>query len=131
MTAISRDVPISKGKLWASRVLAALPVMLLLFSGAVKFTTSPEVVAANTRLGWSMDLAPMLGVLELSLTLLYLIPRTSVLGAILLTGHLGGATATHIRIGDPFYFPLLTGVLLWASLYLREPRLSELVPVRR
>ena len=72
-----------------------------------------------------------LGVIEITCTVLYLIPRTSMLGAVLLTGYLGSATATHMRIGDAWIIPVLLGVLLWLSLFLREPRLRQLLPIRR
>jgi hypothetical protein len=91
-------------------------------------------VEAMAHLGWSLSLLPVLGIVLLVCTALYVIPITSVLGAILLTGYLGGAVATHLRGGDPLFshvlFPTYLGVLLWGGLYLREPRLRALIPLR-
>ena len=89
------------------------------------------VVEGFTHLGIPDRLALGLGVLELACTVIYLIPRTAVLGAILLTGYLGGAILTHLRVGDPVIMPAVLGVLVWGGLFLREPRLRELIPLRR
>ncbi len=124
------NAPTSKWLLWGSYVISALPVLLLLFSASGKFF-KPEGMEANiTPLGWRMDQMVTLGIIELACTALYLIPRTSIFGAILLTAYLGGATAAHVRIGDPFFIPVVVGALLWLGLYLREPRLRALVPIR-
>jgi len=119
---------VSKKRLWAGRVLSALPVLLLVFSAAMKFVKPAAVVEGVTRLGYPESLILGIGILELACTVVYLIPRTSILGAILLTGYLGGATATHVRVGDPFIAPVLLGVLVWGGLYLRDDRLRALVP---
>jgi uncharacterized membrane protein YphA (DoxX/SURF4 family) len=121
---------VSKKMQWAGRIVSALPVLGLIFSGIMKFTNAEDLVKEFTRLGWSAGLAPALGITELACTALYVIPRTSVLGAILLTGYLGGATATHVRISDPFVAPIVMGVLVWLGLYLRDPRLRALIPLR-
>jgi hypothetical protein len=90
-----------------------------------------KVVEGFKDLGWDANLALALAILELSCTAIYVIPRTSVLGAILLTGYLGGATATHVRISDPsFAAPIVLGVLVWLGLYLRDARLRALLPLR-
>jgi hypothetical protein len=124
--------PVSKGALWAGRVLSALPVLLLLFSAAMKFARPPEVMKGFAEMGYPERLAVPLGVVELTCTLLYVLPPTAVLGAVLLTGYLGGATATHLRIGQQqFVMPALLGVVAWLGLFLREPRLRALIPVRR
>ena len=126
--------PPSKAMLWTGRVISALPVLGLLFSAAMKFTTSPDLTKGMEHLGWPMNLAVTLGIIELTCTIFYAIPRTSVLGAILLTGYLGGAVATHVRVGDPpaqFIAPIILGVLVWLGLFLREPRLWALLPWRR
>ena len=115
----------------AGYVVSALPVLLLLFSGVMKLVKPAEVVEGFGKLGWDESLALGLGILELACTVIYVIPRTSVLGAILLTGYLGGATATHVRIGDQFFGPVILGVLVWGGLYLRDPRLRALLPLRR
>src|SRR2546428_1298914 len=122
---------VSKKSLWAGWVISALPVLVLLFSGSMKFTNSPTLVEGMTHLGYPQRLALGLGIVEITCTVLYLIPQTAVLGAILLTGYLGGATATQVRVGDPFYMPVVLGVLVWLGLFLREPRLGALLPLRR
>jgi hypothetical protein len=123
--------PVSKKALWTGRVMSALPVLALLLSGCLKFSTSPQMTEGFAHLGWPMNLASTLGVIELGCTVLYLIPLTSILGAILLTGYLGGAIATCVRIGDPWYMQLVLGVLIWGGLYLRDSRLRALIPLRR
>ena len=119
-----------KRMLWAGYVMSALPVLMLLFSAVLKLVKPPSVVEGFTHLGYDESLSLGLGLVELACTLLYLIPRTSVLGSILLTGYLGGATATHLRIGEPFHMAVLLGVLLWGGLYLRDERLRQLIPMR-
>jgi DoxX-like family len=120
-----------KKMLWISYVLSALPALLLLFSGAMKLIGPPSVVEGFAHLGYDQGVALGIGIVELLCTVLYLIPRTSVLGAILLTGYLGGATATHLRIGEPFYAAVLLGVLVWGGLFLRDERLRVLIPLRK
>ena len=97
-------------------------------SGIPKFIDWPGKAEMMDHLGISLALLPTLGVLEIAVTVLYLIPRTSFLGAILLTGYLGGAIATHVRIGDPFIGPIILGVMIWLGLYLRDARLRALIP---
>jgi len=124
--------PISKPVLWIGRVLTCLPALLLLFSGAMKLMPiSPEISKEFDRLGWPTSLALPLAIVEITSTLLYLLPPTSVLGAILLTGYMGGAIATHVRIGDPFYLQAAIGVVVWLGLYLRCRRLRAILPLRR
>lgn len=126
----TQAAPISKTMLWAGRIASALPVVMLLFGGVMTLVKPPFVVEEITRLGHSESLVLGIGILELACTIVYAVPRTSVLGAILLTGYLGGATATHVRIGDPFYFPVVFGVLLWLGLFLRDERVRALIPLR-
>src|SRR5439155_26915968 len=95
-----------------------------------KFDTPASFVAGLVRLGSPEVLAFGMGIFELACTVLYVVPHSSVLGAILLTGYLGGATATHVRIGEPFYMPILLGTLVWAGLFLRDDRLRALLPLR-
>jgi uncharacterized membrane protein YphA (DoxX/SURF4 family) len=117
---------------WVGWVLTALPALMLTFSGVSKFSDSPGVVEGFKHLGWPLQMATTLAVLELGSTLLYLIPRTTVLGAILLTGYLGGAIATHVRIGETNVFVhCILGVVIWLGVYLRDARLRELIPWRR
>ncbi|HET8720968.1 MAG TPA: DoxX family protein [Nitrospira sp.] len=110
--------------------MSAFPVLMLLFSGIMKLVKPPSVVEGFVHLGYDDGVALGLGLVELIATVLYVVPRTSVLGAIPLTGYLGGATATHLRIGEPFHMALLLGILLWGGLYLREERLRRLIPFR-
>ena len=131
MTSESQPAPISGKMLWAGRILSTLPVLMLLMSGVMKLMKPPELVEGFTKLGWPDNLALGLGIVELVCTALYVIPRTSVLGAILLTGYLGGAIATHVRIGDPFIGPVIFGVMIWLGLVLRDVRLRALLPLRR
>ena len=122
--------PASTKMLWAGRIASTLPVLGLIASAIMKFIQPGSFKEGFIKLGWNPDLAVPLGIVELTCTLLYIIPRTSVLGAILLTGYLGGAIATHVRLGHPFIIPLILGILLWLGLYLRDPRLRALLPLR-
>lgn len=122
--------PISKKELWAGYIISALPVLMLLVSGAMKLVKSAPVVEGFVRFGYPESLALGIGLVELACVAIYVIPRTSVLGAILLTGYLGGATATHLRIGDPFFAPIVLGVLVWGGLFFRDARLRALLPLR-
>ncbi len=124
----------SKKSLWAGRILSGLVVLFLIPDGIIKFIRAAPVLQAFEHLGWSVSLANTLGILLLTCTALYVFPRTSILGAILLTGYLGGAVATHLRAGDPLFshvlFPTYLGTLLWLGLYLRDDLLRVLVPLR-
>lgn len=123
--------PVSKAALWTGRVMTTLPALMLLFSGATKFSSSPEIAKGFEHLGVPLNHAVGLGILELACTLTYLIPRTSVLGAILLTGYLGGAIQTHVRIGAPVYTHIILGVFIWGGIFLRDPRLRALIPLKK
>lgn len=127
----TQPAPVSKKMLWAGYILSALPVLMLLMSAVMKFMKPPSMAEGFTHLGLPEGLALGLGILELACIIIYLIPRTCVLGAILLTGYLGGATLTHLRVGDPFFAPVIVGVFVWGGLFLREPRLRALIPLRR
>jgi hypothetical protein len=116
--------------LWISYILSALPVLALLSSAVMKFMKPAAVVQGFAHLGYAESSAFPLGVVELACTALYLIPRTSILGAILITGYLGGATATTYRVGDSWIMTVALGVLVWGGLFLREPRLRALIPFR-
>jgi uncharacterized membrane protein YphA (DoxX/SURF4 family) len=116
---------------WVGRVISALPSLLFLMSGAMKLKGGPELMQGFTHLGFPDSLAVPLAILEISCTVIYLIPATSVLGAILLTGFMGGAICTHWRVGDPFLVQIALGVFVWLGLYLREARLQALIPLRR
>ena len=122
--------PVSKGALWTGRVLSTLPALFLLFDAGMKLVKPVFVVEATVKLGFAESVIVPLGVVLLVCTLLYLLPPTAVLGAILLTGYLGGAVATHVHAGDgPFeiLFPVVFGALLWGGLVLRDARLRSVV----
>ncbi len=125
---------VSKVALWSGRVLSGLAALFLLFDGAMKLVKPGFVVEATTRLGYSESVIVPLGVVLLFCSILYVIPQSAVLGAILLTGYLGGAVASHLRHEDSAFeilFPVIFGVLLWGGLYLRDTRLRALIPLRR
>jgi hypothetical protein len=130
MTSANQTAAASKGLLWFGWVVSAAPVLMLLMSAIMKFAKPAAVVEGFAALGWPDRLALPLGIVELVCALLYVIPQTAVLGAILLTGYLGGAIATHVRLEEGFTTPIILGVLIWAGLYLREPRLRALIPWR-
>ena len=125
--------PVSKKMLWTGRIISALPVLFLLMDGIMKLVKPPMVVDATVQLGYRETVIIPLGIVLLSCTVLYIIPRTCILGAILLTGYLGGAVATHVRVGEgpfPVLFPVILGVLLWGGLWFRDDRLRALIPLR-
>lgn len=116
---------------WAGRILSALSILFLLFDAVGHLVVPSQVVEAFNRLGYPIGLSRALGIIELICMAVYVIPRTAIFGAILLTGYLGGAVATHLRVRDPLFdtiFPIIFGVLVWAGLYLRDPRLRALIP---
>jgi len=127
-------VPIPARRLWAGRILSALPVLFLAFDGVAKLMRLPPVLEAMAKLGYSDTVAGPLGITLLICVVLYAVPGTAVLGAILLTGYLGGAVATHVRVGDPLLshilFPTYVAALVWGGLYLRDARLGALLPFR-
>ncbi len=125
--------PISKQRLWTGRVLSGLVVLFLLFDSAGKFMKPVQVIEACVRLGWPLNRVAVLGIILLICTVLYAIPRTSILGATLLTGYLGGAVAIHLRAGSPPFetvFPMILGLLVWAGLLLRDDRVRLLIKGR-
>jgi hypothetical protein len=134
MQSDTQTAPVSQKRLWAGRIISAAPALFLLLDGIMKLVKPAPVVQAKVRLGYSENVIIPLGMVLLVCTVLYLIPRTSVLGAILLTGYLGGAVATHVRAGEGLFsivFPIIFGVLIWLGLYLRDDRLRALVPLRQ
>jgi len=128
------DLQTSKSTIWIGRIVSGLPALFLLVDGAMKLVKPAVVVEATTKLGYSESLIIPIGIILIACTLLYLIPTTSVLGAILLTGYLGGAVATHVRATEsgvfPIIFPIIFGALLWLGLYLHDTRLRALIPLR-
>jgi hypothetical protein len=129
----SQTTRVSKGKFWTGWVMSALPALFLLVDGAMKLVKPEVVVKTTVELGYDQSVILPLGVVLLACTILYLIPRTAALGAILLTGYLGGAVATHVRAGHGAFeilFPVVFGALLWGGLVLRDGRLRDLIPLR-
>jgi hypothetical protein len=130
MSVASQSNTISKSRLWTGRVISSILVLFLLFDAIAKIMRIPQVLQAFTQLGWAQTLAAPIGLVLLTCTFLYIIPTTSALGAILLTGYLGGAAATHLRAGQAFYFPIVFAFLLWVGLVLRNDRLRILLPLQ-
>jgi DoxX-like family len=129
----TRPAAVPRRTFWAGRVVSALPALFLLVDAVMKLVKPAPVVEATLALGYPESVILGLGIVLLACTLLYLIPRTAVLGAILLTGYLGGAVATHVRVGDgtlSVVFPVILGAFLWAGLYLRDERVRSLLPWR-
>jgi DoxX-like family len=126
---------ISKGRLWTGRIITGLIALFLLLDAAMKLAKPAPVIAAFRQTGWPVELSAPIGAILLICTVFYLIPRTSVFGAVLLTGYLGGAVATNMRLQNPLFsytlVPVYFGVLLWASIMLRTPRLGDLFPLIR
>ncbi|MEQ1562579.1 MAG: DoxX family protein [Nitrospiraceae bacterium] len=116
--------------MWAGRVISGLIALLLTMSAVMKLMGGAEVMEGFVRMGLPESLRVPLGILEFSCVAIYLIPATSVTGAILLTGYIGGAIVTHLRIGEPIYAQIVLGMLIWLGLYLREQRLKALIPLR-
>lgn len=116
---------------WIGRVISILASFVFAFSATFKFIDGPQVKEGFAHLGLPERMMLPLGILEFACVVVYLIPATSVIGAILLTGYLGGAILTHWRVGDPVFVQILFGILVWLGLYLREDRLKPLMPIRR
>jgi DoxX-like protein len=136
MESATQTARVSKKTLWTGRVLSGLAVLFLLFDAVFKLVkpTPAPVVDAFNKLGYPPTLAVNIGLLLLACVVLYVIPRTAVLGAILLTGYLGGAVATNVRVGNPLFshilFPVYMGLFIWGGLYFREQRVRALIPMR-
>jgi hypothetical protein len=129
----TQTAPVSKARLWTGRIISALPALFLLADGVMKLFKPAPIVDATLQLGYPESTIIPMGIVLLACTILYLIPRTAVLGAILLTGYLGGAVATHVRVGEGWFsilFPVIFGILLWGGLYLRDGELPRLIPLR-
>jgi DoxX-like family len=122
---------VSKGSVWTGRIFTALVFLFMLFDGGIKVLKMAPAVDGTARLGYPASTVLPIGLLALICTFLYAIPRTSILGAVLLTGYLGGATATQVRVQDPwFFFPVVIGVLVWVGPFLLDERLRALIPLR-
>jgi hypothetical protein len=122
-----------KWMIWTGRIISALPVLMLLMGAVMSFNMPDENKKQLAAMGWDASMAPALGVVELVIVLLYAIPQTAVLGAILMTGYLGGAVATHVRVEDWSHMPIaiVVGVLVWLGLWFRDARIRSLAPFRR
>jgi hypothetical protein len=137
MPVTAETAPVSKPALWLGRVLSGLVILFMLLDGAIKLVPWPIVTETMDRMGYgsSESLARSLGVITIACTVLYAIPPTSILGAILLTGYLGGAMASHLRIDSPLLthilFGFYLGLMLWGGLWLRDRSLRGLMPLRR
>ena len=121
--------------IWVGRILSALAILFLSFDTIVKVLRLPVAIEGTTQLGYPESTVFVIGVIQLVCLVLYVIPQTSVFGAILFTGYLGGAIATHLRIGSPLFthilFPIYVALLIWGGLYARDERLRSLIPIRR
>src|SRR6266702_4711408 len=137
MSDIAETVPVSQSARLFGRILSGLVIVFLLFDGAIKLVPWPVVTETMDKMGYgsSETLARSLGVITIVCTVLYSVPPTSILGAILLTGYLGGAIASHVRIGSPLFthtlFGLYLGLMVWGGLWLRDPTLRNWIPFRR
>ena len=137
MPTIAAEAPASKPARWLGRLLSGLVIIFLLFDGAIKLVPWPVVTETMDRIGYgsSETLARSLGFITIVCTVLYAIPPTSILGAILLTGYLGGAMASHVRIGSPLFshilFGFYLGLMVWGGLWLRDRSLRGVLPLRR
>jgi hypothetical protein len=131
----SQQRSVSKAQIWTGRIISILPALFLIMDGVMKLLKPDFVVKATVQLGYPEDVIQGLGVVVLICVILYLVPNTAVLGAVLLTGYLGGAVATHVRVGDPMFshtlFPVYFAILLWGGLYLRCERVRALIAFRR
>jgi hypothetical protein len=126
------DAGVSRKMIWAGRVVSAIPIFMMGLAGILKLAGGPQMTTGWTAFGYPLSTLFPIGVTELACAFLYAIPRSSVLGAVLVTGYLGGAVATHVRLLQPVWaVPALLGVLAWLGLWLRDPRLRELLPLRR
>jgi hypothetical protein len=134
MQSTTQAAPVSMKPVWTGRVISGLAVLFLLFDGVTKVMKVAPVLQASAQLGFPVSLIVAIGAVLLICTLIYVIPSTSVLGAILLTGYLGGAVAIQARIGNPLFetfFPVIFGALIWAGIFLRDNRLRALIPLRK
>jgi len=134
MQSEAKAAPVSKAMLWTGRILTAIPALFLSMDGVMKLFKPAPVVEGTVQLGYPESVIVALGIVLLVCSVLYVIPRTAVLGAILLTGYLGGATASHVRMGGPLFnivFPSLVGIMIWGGIYARDARLRALIPLRK
>ena len=134
MQSATQPAPVSKKTPWTGIIISALSALFLLVDGAMKLAKPSFVVEGTIKYGYSESVIVPLGIVLIASTITYMIPRTAVLGAILLTGYLGGAVNTHVHAGEgwfPILFPVIFGALIWGGLYLRDERLRDLLPLRK
>lgn len=122
---------ISKGRLWTGRIISGICILFLLFDSITKIFREHHTIEASAKVGWSANTIQPLGIVLLAITILYMIPRTALLGAVLLTAWLGGATAENLRAGFPWWFSVVFGLLVWLGIWLRDDRLRTQLPVRK
>ncbi len=131
----SSALTISKGRLWTARIMGGIVILFMLMDSIFKFIPNEEALKGTTELGYQVHHLPILGTLGLVSIILFAIPRTQILGAILLTGYFGGAIATHVRMDNPLFthilFPVYLALLMWGSVWLRSEHLRQLIPFRR
>ena|SRR5690606_20732660 len=131
----SSALTISKGRLWTARIMGGIVILFMLMDSIFKFIPNEEALKGTTDLGYQVHHLPILGTLGLVSIILFAIPRTQILGAILLTGYFGGAIATHVRMDNPLFthilFPVYLALLMWGSVWLRSEHLRQLIPFRR
>lgn len=135
MQSVTPTQPTSKIARWAGYIITALVVLFLLFDCTIKLLNLPMAIDGTVVLGYPASVVVPLGILQLICLIIYLLPQTSVLGAILITGYLGGAIATHVRLDNPLFshilFPVYLGLMIWGGLYLRDQRLRALIPLQK
>ena len=132
MQASAQALPVSIAAVWSGRIVTAVVIVFMLFDGGIKVLKLAPAVEGTVRVGYPAGLVLPIGIIALGCTLLYAIPKTAILGAILLTGYMGGATATQMRLEDPwFFFPVAIGGLAWLGIFLRDEQLRTLIPLRR
>jgi hypothetical protein len=128
---MQQAIPVSKGRLWAGRIISAIPIAMLLMSAGMKFLKPPSVLEDFAHYGYPESVITTIGILELACIVVHAIPRTSVIGAILVAAYLGGATATNVRIGDSaFFVPVLLGIFAWLGLFVRDDGVRAILPLR-
>ncbi|HXU20944.1 MAG TPA: DoxX family protein [Verrucomicrobiae bacterium] len=133
METTTQEAPVSKGRLWTGYIISGLVVLFMIFDGVTKVMKVPQVIQASAKIGYNATTVVGIGATLLVCTALYVIPRTSIFGAILLTGYLGGAVDANVHSGTALFnitFPMAFGVLAWLGIYLRDRRLRALVPLR-
>lgn len=135
MQSVTPTQSTAKIALWAGYIITTLVVLFLLFDCTIKLLNLPMAIDGTVVLGYPASVVVPLGILQLICLMIYLLPQTSVLGAILITGYLGGAIATHVRLGNPLFshilFPVYVGLMIWGGLYLRNQRLRALIPLNK